>query len=45
MADGVMVLAGRRMFRKNLMDSRDGAIATLAAIRNEKANPILIFRD
>ena len=40
-----MVLAGRRMFRKNLMDSRDGAIATLAAIRNEKANPVLIFRD
>ena len=34
-----------RMFRKNLMDSRDGAIATLAAIRNEKADPALTFRD
>ena len=34
-----------RMFRKNILDSRDGAIATLAAIRNEKADPVLTFRD
>ena len=34
-----------RMFRKNLIDSRDGAIATLAAIRNEKVDPVLTFRD
>lgn len=34
-----------RMFRKNLLDSRDGAIATLARIRNEKTDPVLTFRD
>jgi DNA-binding GntR family transcriptional regulator len=34
-----------RMFRKNLFDSRDGAIATLSENRNETADPALLFRD
>lgn len=34
-----------RMFRKNLLDSRDGAVATLTGIRQESVDPTLIFRD